>query len=476
MVIKAKDLFVKRGSKPVLQALSFSVQGGIALAVTGPSGSGKTTLLETLAGYHFHSGSLQFASGLKIAYVAQQHQFRNLSHTQTFYYQQRFNSFDADDSVTVAQELHALFGPANEQPDRYVDVRRMFGIDELANRRLLHLSNGENKRVQLAKSLLQTPDLLLLDNPFIGLDTVARTKLETCLAQLLHQGISIVLTCTAMRVPAFVQQVLVLDETGAGVLYAASAFKGVVQKQPEKNLDPDLLPAIFKTSQRTNWGEMIRMVDVHVQYGGKQILQQVTWRVGPDECWSLSGPNGAGKSTLLSLITADNPQAYANEIYLFGKRRGTGESIWDIKRNIGYVSPELHLYFDRSATVFDTIASGFFDTIGLFRILSKSQAQQVGDWIAFLGMTNGANWQLAQLPLGTQRLVLLARALVKNPPLLVLDEPLQGLDEDQAIFFRSVVDAISGHGDHSLIFVSHYPEDLPRCIDHYLRLENGRVV
>src|SRR5688572_9298445 len=159
------------------------------------------------------------------------------------------------------------------------------------------------------------------------------------------------------------------------------------------------------------------MKKVSVQYGDKIILDEVNWKVMKGERWLLSGPNGAGKSTLLSLITADNPKAYANSIFLFGKKRGSGESIWDIKKKIGYVSPELHLYFESSITVFDVIASGLFDTIGLFRMINDEQSQIIKGWIKLLHLEEVTNKLLFNLSLGKQRLVLLARALVKNPPL-----------------------------------------------------------
>src|SRR6185295_14005255 len=168
------------------------------------------------------------------------------------------------------------------------------------------------------------------------------------------------------------------------------------------------------------------------------------------ECWSISGPNGAGKSTLLSLVTADNPQAYANELYLFDQRRGSGESIWDIKRRIGFVSPELHLYFDRGTSCFDVIASGLFDTIGLFRQISTAQTEQVKAWIELLQLQQVQHRPLFQLSLGQQRMVLLARALVKNPPLLILDEPCQGLDEEQIDEFIGLIDDLCDQSGKTL--------------------------
>jgi molybdate transport system ATP-binding protein len=194
------------------------------------------------------------------------------------------------------------------------------------------------------------------------------------------------------------------------------------------------------------------------------------------ERWCLSGPNGAGKSTLLSLINADNPQAYANEIYLFDKRRGKGETIWDIKKRIGYVSPELHLFFDASVTTFDAIASGLFDTIGLFRSVNQEQADTVKAWMKLLNLEELSNRLLHSLPLGKQRFVLLARALVKNPPLLILDEPAQGLDEEQAALFKNIIEQICRHSDKTLIYVTHLKSEIPSCVRNFIQLEKGRIV
>jgi molybdate transport system ATP-binding protein len=218
------------------------------------------------------------------------------------------------------------------------------------------------------------------------------------------------------------------------------------------------------------------MQQVHVTYGDKHILNNINWLVEKGACWSLTGPNGAGKSTLLSLITADNPQAYSNEIYLFDRKRGSGESIWDIKQKTGFLSPELQLYFDASATAFSAIASGLFDTIGLFRKLNEGQEKLVWEWLQYMGVQPYAYRVMATLPAGLQRLILLARTLIKMPALLVLDEPCQGLDDDQTRFVRALINEYCNRTGAGLIYVSHYIEELPDCIKHHLRLKKGEVV
>jgi len=176
---------------------------------------------------------------------------------------------------------------------------------------------------------------------------------------------------------------------------------------------------------------------------------------------------------LIGLITGDHPQAYANNIFLFDRKRGSGESIWDIKKKVGFVSPELHWYFDKTISIYNTIASGFFDTVGLYRALLPMQHQAVKQWLSFLNLASKASEPLYVLSNSEQRLTLLARALVKNPPLLVLDEPCQGLDEQQVNEFVALIDDLCERMSKTLIYVSHYESEVPGCVDKVMLLENG---
>ena len=213
------------------------------------------------------------------------------------------------------------------------------------------------------------------------------------------------------------------------------------------------------------------MKKVNLKYGEHCIFNQLDWKVKTGEKWLLKGRNGAGKSSLLSMITGDHPQAYSNEIYLFGKRRGSGETIWDIKQKTGYISPELHAYFDKNISCFQAIASGYFDTIGLFRNLSKQQYDNTLQWLDFLQLSHVSKKPLHSISASLQRMILLARALVKNPPLLVLDEPCQGLDQIQSDQFVSLIDHICNGSNKTLIYVSHDTSNIPGCVDRVLQLE-----
>jgi len=492
-------LSVQMGGRNLLDNLTLTMYRGEQWAITGPSGSGKTVLAHTLTGRHFYTGRIGYyfageeegegvtASRHRIVLVEQQHRFKNRPGATDLYYQQRFNASDADQTITVAQELAeytVMEGPAREE---WLDSLH---IRALLSRPLIQLSNGENKRVQLAIALLEDPELLILDNPFLGLDVAGRALLHEIINGLAAKGIQILLLMTGMQeLPEAITHVGRLEEGKWVFVGPKSQIQPVAATRAGVQLDPDILAQLkalpggragvveaADEGDGRGFATAVKMVDVTVIYGEKTLLKAVNWEVKKGERWNVSGPNGAGKSTLLSLITADNPQAYANEIWLFDRRRGTGETIWDIKQKIGFVSPELHLYFDYSANCFEVIASGLFDTIGLFRPLTAEQEARVLSWMKLLSLTALRSKRLAELSTGQQRMVLLARALIKNPPMLILDEPCQGLDEEQTAYFREFINLLCGAFGTTLIYVSHYAQELPDCIDKYLRLDNGAVV
>jgi molybdate transport system ATP-binding protein len=482
--LSIERLTVQLGGHLVLNEVDLFVGGTEQWAIVGPGGSGKTVLIHTIYGRHFFTGTIQASFGMpetfhhQITIVEQQHHFRDLTNRNDFYYQQRYNSFDAERTITVKEDL-AVISPHNKQMkngfsrDSLVELLK---IDDLLDEPLIQLSNGENKRLQLVKSLLLEKELLILDQPFIGLDVSGRQILNEVLNELSSRGIRLLYVGSAQEVPQYITHVA---ELNAGVLQKSGArnqFKphATGTRSLPRFTAEQLKP--FNIESANDFEMAIKMVAVNIHYGNKHILKDIDWEVRNGEKWSLSGPNGAGKSTLLSLITGDNPQAYANEIYLFDRRRGTGESIWDIKRRIGYISPELHLYFDSSSTVFQAIASGLFDTIGLFRQLNEEQDKLIQFWIELFHLKPVQNKLLSQLSAGEQRIVLLGRALIKNPPLLILDEPCQGLDDSDTLLFKAVINQYCKALHSTLIYVSHYQDEIPECVSLSLRLEQGRVV
>jgi molybdate transport system ATP-binding protein len=458
----------------ILKNINLTIQPGEQWAIVGKSGSGKTTLAQAISGRLFHGGSVSWhlpdhSHANRILLIEQQHHFKNRSNTSDFYYQQRYNSSDSEDTVTVEEELQPLIAAAPNT--NWVE---QLHLTPVLQEPLIQLSNGENKRLQLAKALFLDPAVLIMDNPFVGLDVEGRQTLHRIIDSIAASGITIILITPPQDLPACITHVAML-ENGALVKAGKKQDAQVTTNGSAPALPADIITKLKSSGDNNHFDTAVKMVNVTIKYGEKVILNNINWEVKKGECWSISGPNGAGKSTLLSLVTADNPQAYANELYLFNKRRGSGESIWDIKRRIGFVSPELHLYFDRGTTSFEVIASGLFDTIGLFKIMSAEQKQQVQLWTELLQLKAVQNRPLFQLSLGQQRMVLLARALVKNPPLLILDEPCQGLDEEQIAYFKLLIDQLCKTFNTTLLYVSHYSKDLPSCITNAVVLKNGNM-
>jgi len=313
------------------------------------------------------------------------------------------------------------------------------------------------------------PQLLILDQPYNGLDKSSRQNLNNILERICTEDTQLILISSDKEVPKNINR---YAEIADGKLHETfdtklQDFEAVEITKP--------IPAFLKELPTSTFvDDVIHMIDVNISYGDKKVLKNINWKVEKGEKWLLQGHNGSGKSTLLSLISGDHPQAYANNYYLFGHKRGSGESIWEIKERIGLISPELHWYFDASATVWQSIASGFFDSSGLFCDPGATKHAQVDEMISYFDLDNYKNVLMNELPLGKQRLALLARTIIKNPELLILDEPCQGLDQQQTQHFNNLVDELCSSGT-TLIYVGHFESQLPSCIEKRLLLENGSV-
>ncbi len=485
-------VFVRKYDAPVLHAISFRILKGQQWAVVGGNGSGKTTLLETIAGkWAPRSGKIKRQGHLE--FVASDFSFNRIVHAAAQYYQQRFSSQDAGIAPLVREVLTGQLKPVGtidahsvRLPPPAVSAEELRAISELLS--LTHLldhpfvtlSNGETRRMLLARSLTKQPDLLLLDYPFTGLDVHSREILRNALASLAASGMTVILATSAQEIPDFITHVAELEAgqlVYSGPKAAWQQHSGSTVNRYDHVVSSELLRRLGPPIHR-DFEYAFRLRNIRVVYDGRAVLDNVSWTVKKGEHWALSGPNGSGKSTLLSIINADHPQRFANDFEIFDHpKRGTGFSMWDIKQRIGHVSPELHLYFPAAISVYNTIASGFFDATGVyFKKITPEQHARVLLVAEILTVSGLLEKTFRHLSKGEQRLVLLARALVKNPPLLILDEPCQGLDSAATEYFKSVVDAICAHSEYTLLYVSHYPHEIPSCVTKKLTLSDGRVV
>ncbi len=461
--------------KPILRNLDWEISSGECWMFGGLSGSGKTTLAKIISGEikNFEGKvEVNFNENLnlkrKVLYVSNWFQFRNLEGDRNFYYQQRYNQFAKNDTLTVFAELDHFGKEENLDFGVLESYLEPFGFENFKNQQLIELSSGEHKKLQLLKALWLKPQVLIIDQPYTGLDVKSRPILNQAFDDLIQQNVTLILINNDDEFP---ENVHYFVEIKNGKLVHRNSPRDF--SKGEERI-PKSLPFFLQDNQENEQESLIKLENINISYGEKPVLKNINWEVSSGEQWLLQGQNGSGKSTLLSLLNGDHPQAYANEIHLFGQKRGSGESIWDIKEKIGMISPELHWYFDMNANVGQTIASGFFDSMSLYQKLSFEQQQHLEQMLHFFDLKDDKNKKLNTLPLGKQRLALLARTLIKKPKLLILDEPCQGMDNEQTQYFNQVIDDLSGQGQ-SLIYVGHFESQLPKKLSHKLVLENGKV-
>lgn len=466
------------------EPVELSFESGEHIAIVGPNGSGKSLLVDEITGRVplLHGGEVRydFSPSAKntaydnIRYIT----FRDTygAADDTYYYQQRWNAHDADQAPSVGELLAPYCDKSGSEALRK-ELFDLFQMDHLLDKSLLLLSSGEMRRFQLIKALLQQPRVLIIDNPYIGLDAPTRERLTALLATLAARpDLQIILVLSMLDdVPPFITHVLPVENRRVGRKVTRAEYLGSLHLPAADApvLTPEQRHALLNLPLKGDTftgNPTVGLRKVSIRYGARTILRDLDWTVLEGEKWALSGENGSGKSTLLSLVCADNPQSYACDITLFGRRRGSGESIWEIKRHIGYVSPEMHRAYRKNLPAAHIVASGLHDSIGLYVKPKPEQMSTCAFWMDIFGIGHLYDRPFLTLSSGEQRLVLLARAFVKDPELLILDEPLHGLDTHNRALVKDVIQTFCQRPKKTLVMVTHYANELPACIDHKLYL------
>ncbi|OAV68394.1 putative HMP/thiamine import ATP-binding protein YkoD [Bacteroidales bacterium Barb6XT] len=448
----------------------WTIRAGEQWAIAGANGAGKTLMAGILQGkIRLKEGTVVRGNGCQAGESIKSIAFKDiysLADCRNAYYQQRWHSTETD-GMPVVEDL------LGEQPPT-AETRKLlslFGIEELLPKRIIFLSGGELRKFLIVRSLCSRPRILIIDNPFIGLDAPSRKVLTEMLQQMAQlDGLqSVLLLSDPDDIPDMITHVLPMHNRTCLEPQTREAFLQSIKERADN--ETITLPAAANKPASTH-KVTLRMEHVAIRYGSRTILHDLNWEVKNGEKWALLGANGTGKSTLLSLVYADNPQSYANTFYLFDRKRGTGESIWDIKRRIGFVSPEIHLYYNDNVPAWQIVGSGFFDSVGLHRKCTAEQETVALQWMETFRIGHLRDRLFLTLSSGEQRLALLARAFVKDPDLLILDEPLHGLDSDNKKRAVRIIQLFCSRPGKTLIYVTHYPQELPPCITFELRMKD----
>ncbi len=470
------------------EPVNFELDADEHIAIVGPNGGGKSMLVDIIIGRHpllMRDPEYDFAPSTKelvadnIRYITFRDSYGG-DNDSTYYLQQRWNQQEIDQSTpTVDKVLEEAYRQAGEDTPQRRELQKhvyqLFHMEHLLDKYIILLSSGELRKFQLAKTLFAEPRVLIMDNPFIGLDAETRDQLKELLKTLAHErALQIILVLSKTDdIPDFITHVVEVKDMKVDTKMTRQDYLESQAPIPPHVLDDAVRQDIVNlpyNNKEYNAHEVVKMNKVCIRYGDRTILKDLDWTVMNGERWALSGQNGAGKSTLLSLVCADNPQSYACDIALFGNPRGSGESIWDIKKHIGYVSPEMHRAYQRDMPAIRIVASGLQDSVGLYVKPKEEDYDKCRFWMKAFGLEGMEDRTFLKLSSGEQRLVLLARAFVKDPELLILDEPLHGLDLHNRRLVKDIIEAFCERKNKTMIIVTHYKEELPACIDHSIYL------
>ncbi|HLP04671.1 MAG TPA: ATP-binding cassette domain-containing protein [Paludibacter sp.] len=349
-----------------------------------------------------------------------------------------------------------------------------FIVKSIGNQSLGSMSSGQQKRALLTYLVSQKPGYMVLDDIYSNIDQETLHSITNELARISTSTFLVQIFFRKQDLLPFIPTVLTVDENNQ-VVSVENAGTFLQAKSTHSDNHTFTLPEEYDENH-SGINPLVQLNQVSVRYGAKPVLDKISWTIRKGEFWQLKGPNGSGKSTMLSVIVGDNPRGYGQDMVLFGRKKGSGESIWDIKRQIGYFTPSMTHQFTRDESVENMIISGLLDSVGLYTEPSDMQRDIAKKWLGCLDPSY-RHKSFQSLSIGQQRMVMTARAMVKHPPLLILDEPTIELDDENSRIFTEMVNAIASTGKVAIIYVSHRDEPglNPDKIFELVAGENGSI-
>lgn len=485
-IISVENALCRIGRHSVLKIERFSIEQGQHWCIFGPNGSGKSLLANLIAGRRIESAY----------YVTYRQDFDPVRdiHIVSFEEQQRLwqrdNRLDiseysdnAQDQGTLVEQLIRGARMAQVQDQELLeDLVQQLALESVLLKGIRFLSSGQIRKVLIARALYanhgNTPQLVILDDPLESIDKDSQQRIARCIEAHMTDNFCSLQLCRRQRevLPGVTHLALMkrteseLGIVEQGLLLDMKNSRALFELADSPPVIPDLLP--FKSSNSDEIEPqdqlVIRLDNVNASYGEQVVLSNIRWHMKSHHHVLIEGPNGCGKSTLLSLIDGENHKGYGQEVFLFGRRKGSGETVWDIKAKFGIVSNELHNKYVKGWRVLDVVVSGFYDSVGLYDEPGGEEADLARQWLRVLNIGDLQKHYYHEISFGQQRLVLLARAMVKQPRILVLDEPCVGLDDNYRQLILDMLDAIAASTSTQIIYVSHVDDERPRCINQKL--------
>jgi molybdate transport system ATP-binding protein len=463
---------LERNGNLLIRDFNWKVSKGQCWLVCGENGSGKTTLFEVLTGEHrLSAGELSFHDDVNIenftssvALVRRDFSFSRYFNKSASFYQQRYFSNGVEETPLVRDFIERETGLSG---DKIFSAAMEFGFNTLLQKRILSLSTGEGRRIILLMLWLSDKKIICLDDPYAGLDIDGRCQVDNAMKMLLRKKVTILIALSGSHFPDFADQVLQIKNRQieySGNLKSFKDSKSSVNKKIR-------IANYVNDGYDYSFSVAAEMKNITIKYGNEIVQKDFSWKIYKGDKWMLTGANGSGKSTLMSLIYGDNPMAYAYEIVIFDRLRGSGESIWEIKQPMGYFSSELQQFFPHEMTVYEAVLTGYSNHLKIRKDLSPENYLRADELIEAAQLTEFRDTPLYRLSFSKCRLTLVCRALVKHPPVVILDEPCQGLDRASTEIVNSLVDIVCGDALKTLIYVTHQSDCVPVIINRHLSLK-----